>query len=254
MKGTVLQKDKLKVKIFENADTLGAEAASAVAELLNTAIAQQGYANIILATGVSQFQFLNHLQHHSVAWKKINVFHLDEYLGLPETHQASFHKYLKERIINKVKPKQVYFINGNTLETKAEITRYEKLLYEHPIDVACIGIGENGHIAFNDPPVADFNDPRLVKVVEIDKAARKQQLDEGWFSTFDDVPTHAITLTIPAIMNSKAISCAVPELRKAEAVYNTLNAEISTGCPATILRTHSNAVLYLDEDSASKLK
>lgn len=253
MKSTELQKDKLKVKIYENANSLGEAAASAVAKLLNTAITQKGYANLILATGVSQFQFLDRLQQHSVEWKKINVFHLDEYLGLPETHPASFHKYLKERILDKVQPKQVFFINGNAPDTEAEIARYEKLLKENPIDVACIGIGENGHIAFNDPPVADFNDTRLVKVVELDKAARKQQLDEGWFSNFDDIPAHALTLTIPTIMNSNAVSCAVPELRKAEAVYNTLNANISVACPATILRTHSNAVLYLDEDSASKI-
>lgn len=254
MKSTELQKGMLKVKIFKNADILGAAAAKNVAELLSTAITQKGYANIILATGASQFQFLNHLQQHSVDWKKINVFHLDEYLGLPETHPASFRKYLKERILENVQPKQIYYIIGDAPETDAEVARYEKLLQEHPIDVACIGIGENGHIAFNDPPVADFNDRHLVKVVELDKTARKQQLGEGWFPTFGDVPTHAITLTIPAIMNSKAISCAVPEQRKAEAVYNTLNAEISTDCPATILRTHSNAILYLDENSASKIK
>lgn len=147
----------------------------------------------------------------------------------------------------------MHYLNGDAPDAEAEVLRYENLLKEHPIDIACIGIGENGHIAFNDPPVADFNDPKLVKVVELDEACRKQQLGEGWFPTFDDVPTHALTLTIPAIMGCKHISCVVPDGRKAEAVYNTLNVEISTACPATILRTHPDTVLYLDSESASKL-
>jgi glucosamine-6-phosphate deaminase len=173
---------------------------------------------------------------------------------MPVTHPASFRKYLKERILDKVQPKEVHYLNGDAPNVEAEVLHYENLLKEHPIDIACIGIGENGHIAFNDPPVADFNDPKLVKVVELDEPCRKQQLGEGWFPTLDDVPTHALSLTISAIMGCKAISCVVPDERKAEAVYNTLNAEISTACPATILRTHADCILYLDEGSASKLK
>ncbi len=253
MKTIELQKDKLKVKIFETADLLGKAAAASVAEQLNAAIAEKGFANLILATGASQFQFLEHLQQHDIDWKKITVFHLDEYKGLPETHPASFRRYLKERILENVKPKTVYYLNGDAADAEKEAARYEELLKEHPIDVACIGIGENGHIAFNDPPVADFNDPRLVKVVELDEACRKQQLGEGWFPAFDDVPAHALSLTIPAIMGCRSINCMVPDERKAGAVYNTLNAEVSTDCPATILRTHPDAVLYLDNGSASKL-
>jgi glucosamine-6-phosphate deaminase len=253
MNNIEFQKENLKVKIFENANLMGKAAAISVAEKLNTAVAEKGFANLILATGASQFQFLEHLQQQAIDWKKITVFHLDEYKGMPVTHPASFRKYLKERILDKVQPKQVHYLNGDAPDAEAEVLRYESLLKAHPIDIACIGIGENGHIAFNDPPVADFNDPKLVKVVELDEACRKQQLGEGWFPTLEDVPTHALSLTIPAIMRCKTISCVVPDERKAEAVYNTLNAEISTACPATILRNHPEAVLYLDSGSASKI-
>ena len=253
MNNTEIKKEKLNVKIFTNKDEMGKAAAISVAEKLNAAIAEKGFANLILATGASQFQLLELLQQQSIDWRNITVFHLDEYKGMPVTHRASFRKYLKERILGKVQPKQVHYLNGDEPDAEAEVLRYENLLKEHPIDIACIGIGENGHIAFNDPPVADFNDPKLVKVVGLDEACRKQQLGEGWFPTFDDVPTHALSLTIPAIMHCKAICCVVPDERKAEAVFNTLNAEISTACPATILRTHPDCVLYLDKGSASKL-
>lgn len=253
MKTTEFKKENLRVRIFEDADKLGKAAAGSVAEILNTVIAEKGFANLILATGASQFQFLEHLQKQVIDWKKITVFHLDEYLEIPETHPASFRKYLKERILKKVKPRQVYYLQGDVADAQKEAARYEALLKQHPIDLACIGIGENGHIAFNDPPVADFNDPSLVKVVELDEACRKQQLGEGWFTTFDDVPTHALSLTIPAIMDCKAISCVVPDERKAGAVFDTLNTGISVKCPATILRTHQNTILYLDKGSASKL-
>ena len=253
MNNTEFKKENIKVKIFASKEEVGKAAAIAVAEKLDAAISEKGLANLILATGASQFQFLENLQKQAIDWKKITVFHLDEYKGMPVTHPASFRKYLKERILDKVQPKQVHYLNGAAPDAEAEVLRYENLLKEHPVDIACIGIGENGHIAFNDPPVANFNDPKLVKVVELDEACRKQQLGEGWFPTFDDVPTHALTLTIPAIMGCKHISCVVPDGRKAEAVYNTLNVEISTACPATILRTHPDTVLYLDSESASKL-
>jgi glucosamine-6-phosphate deaminase len=196
---------------------------------------------------------LEHLQKLKIDWKKITVFHLDEYLGMSINHPASFRKYLKERILDKVIAKKVYYLEGDSSDIETTVANYEALLQNHPIDVACIGIGENGHIAFNDPHVADFNDPKLVKVVELDDACRKQQLGEGWFPTFEDVPTHALSLTITAILRCKHISCVVPDERKAEAVFNTINAEISTACPATILRTHANTILYLDKNSASKL-
>ncbi|MCF6332836.1 MAG: glucosamine-6-phosphate deaminase [Draconibacterium sp.] len=253
MKKNEFSKDKLKVKTFETVNEMGKQAAISVAQKLNESINEKGFANLILATGASQFSFLEHLQKQKIDWQKITVFHLDEYKDLSETHPASFRKYLKERILEKVQPKKVYYLNGDAEDIDTEVSRYEELLKTHPIDIACIGIGENGHIAFNDPPVADFKDPKLVKVVELDEACRKQQLGEGWFPTFEEVPTHALSLTISAIMNCKAICCVVPDIRKAEAVFNTINAEISTACPATILRSHADTILYLDKNSASKL-
>jgi glucosamine-6-phosphate deaminase len=253
MNKSEFKKDNLTVKIFPGKNELGKAAAVSVAERLNKTIAEKGFANLILATGASQFEFLEHLQKQIIDWEKITVFHLDEYKDLPMTHPASFRKYLKERILDKVQPEKIHYLEGDADDIDAEVERYEKLLNDHPVDVACIGIGENGHIAFNDPPVADFNDPKLVKVVELDEACRKQQLGEGWFPTFDNVPAHALSLTISAIMRCKHISCVVPDERKAEAVNNTLNTEISTACPATILRTHPDTILYLDEAAASKL-
>lgn len=248
------EKNHLKIKILDDKNELGKVAAEAVSLKLNTAIKEKGTANLILATGASQFEFLEHLQRQKIDWQKITVFHLDEYKGMPVTHPASFRRYLKERILEKVRPRQVYYLNGDAPDAEAEAERYAALLENHPVDIACIGIGENGHLAFNDPPVADFNDPKLVKVVELDEACRRQQLGEGWFPTLEDVPTHALSLTIPAIMKCKSISCVVPDERKAEAVFHALHAEISTTCPATILRTHADAVLYLDRGSASRLK
>jgi len=248
-----LQKEKLKIEVYNNTEELGKAAAISVANKLNDAISEKGFANLILATGASQFSFLEHLQMQEIDWKKITVFHLDEYKGMPVTHPASFRKYLKERILDKVQPKEVYYLEGDAADIEVAVAKYEGLLKTHPVDVGCIGIGENGHIAFNDPPVADFNDPKLVKVVELDEACRKQQLGEGWFPAFEDVPTHALSLTIPAILSCKHISCVVPDERKAEAVFNTINAEISTACPATILRTHADTILFLDKNSASKL-
>lgn len=245
--------DSLQIKIFENSDALGKAASMAVAQQLNDVIGKKGHANLILATGASQFSFLEHLQNETIDWKKITVFHLDEYLGIPESHPASFRKYLKERILQKVQPGQVHYLAGDAADVNAEASRYETLLKDHPIDLACIGIGENGHIAFNDPPVADFNDPRLVKTVALDQACRMQQLGEGWFPSLDKVPTHALSLTIPAIMSCASISCVAPDERKAKAVYETIRGEISTACPASILRRHPDAVLYLDPYSAKLL-
>ncbi|MBN2639743.1 MAG: glucosamine-6-phosphate deaminase [Bacteroidales bacterium] len=253
MKITEFKKENLNVKIYQESEEIASVAAEFVAVRLNLAIKERGAANLILGTGASQLAFIKYLQKQKIDWEKITVFHLDEYKGMPETHPASFRKYLKDRILERVRPKQVYILNGDAPDTEAEVLRYENLLKEYPVDVACIGIGENGHIAFNDPPVADFDDPKLVKVVELDEGCRKQQLGEGWFPALEDVPTHALSLTIPAIMRCKTISCLVPDKRKAQAVYNALNWEITTECPATILRKHSDAVLFLDSGSSLKL-
>ncbi len=253
MKITEFQKKNLKVKVYQESEEIASAAAEFVAAQLYSAIQKKGSANLIIATGASQLAFLKYLLQQEIDWKKINLFHLDEYKGMPESHPASFRRFLKDRLLEKVKPQKVYFLNGDAPDSEAEVLRYENLLKEHQVDVACIGIGENGHIAFNDPPVADFNDPKLVKVVELDEACRKQQLGEGWFPTFDDVPTHALSLTVPAIMGCKTISCLVPDERKAQAVYNALNWEVTTACPATILRKHPDAVLFLDSQSSSRL-
>jgi glucosamine-6-phosphate deaminase len=242
-------KDSLRVKIYSEEMEMGAAAAEFVAGQLSAVIREKGKANLILATGTSQFMFLEALKTHQLDWSRITVFHLDEYRNLSDQHPASFRRYLKERILEQVKPGRVHLINGDSVNPDQETARYEELLKANPVDVACIGIGENGHIAFNDPPVADFDDPRWVKVVELDEACRKQQLGEGWFPTLGDVPAEALTLTIPAIMHSAVISCVVPGMRKAKAVYETLNGEISTACPASILRRHTGAVLFLDQEA-----
>ena len=247
-------KDNLQVSIYKDSQKMGKAAADFVEKKLNNAIHEKGCANLILATGTSQFSFLEALKSKEIDWQKITVFHLDEYKGIPDTHPASFRRYLKERILNAAVPQAIYFLNGDVEDLEQEMKQYAEALKKHPIDVACIGIGENGHIAFNDPPVADFNDPQWVKLVDLDTACRKQQLGEGWFPSLEAVPKEAITLTIPAIMNCKAISCVVPDHRKARAVYHTLNSEISTDCPATILRTHPETILFLDTPSASQLK
>jgi glucosamine-6-phosphate deaminase len=248
-----LQVEKLQVQIYEDKRALGQAAAVVVAGLLDQAVQKKGQANLILATGASQFEFLASLKSLAVDWSNITVFHLDEYKGMPITHAASFRRYLKERILDEVRPAQVYLLNADSRDIDIEINRYESLLAANEIDIACIGIGENGHIAFNDPDVADFNDPHLVKIVNLDEACRRQQLGEGWFPTLDDVPTQALSLTIPAIMRSNAISCTVPDLRKAVAVKRALYGPIETACPASILRTHPNTILFLEPESASLL-
>lgn len=246
--------DNLTVQIHGDPQKMGNAAALAVQAKLNKAILKNGSANLILATGTSQFTFLKALQKKDIEWDKITVFHLDEYVGISEDHPASFRKYLKDRIINNVNPKCVHYLKGDATDMKKEMADYQELLSKHPIDVACIGIGENGHIAFNDPSVADFLDSQTVKIVELEKECRLQQLGEGWFSSLDEVPKYAMTLTIPAILNSGFISCAVPDERKSEAVHNSLFKDISTSCPASILRTHSDTTLYLDSSSASLIK
>ncbi|MCJ7467477.1 MAG: glucosamine-6-phosphate deaminase [Maribacter sp.] len=248
-----LKVDTLQISIYDNPRSMGNAAADFVAQNLNESIWKKGSASLILATGTSQFSFLEALKKKEIDWQKITVFHLDEYLGISEQHPASFRRYLRERILDEVAPKKIYFLNGDAEDLDKEMNDYSNQLKEHPIDIACIGIGENGHIAFNDPPVADFKDAKLVKLVTLDDDCRNQQLGEGWFPSWEEVPKQALTLTIPAILACKAISCVVPDARKAEAVFNTLYKEISTDFPASILRKHPNTRLFLDQDSASKI-
>jgi len=248
------QKGLLNVKVYDNKEDMGEGAASFVSEELQKAIHERGKANLILATGASQFSFLDALKKHKeIEWSKVTAFHQDEYVGISEEHPASFRKYLKDRILNFVHPAKQYLIEGDAKDLKEMMRKYEELLKANPVDVICLGIGENGHIAFNDPAVADFNDSYWVKVVKLDNKCRNQQVGEGWFKTMDEVPEEAVSLTIPGIMNCKAISCVVPDSRKATAVRDAIYGEISTKCPASILREHPNVKLFLDSLSASKI-
>lgn len=246
-------KDYLKVEIFHSSGEMGAASAFYVARILQNAIDNRGCANLILGTGASQYPLHDELLRKSIDWSRVNLFHLDEYIGISSSHPASFRRFLRERIADKISPGNVYYLDGDSDNINMEIKRYEVLLKSNPADIACIGIGENGHIAFNDPGVADFNDPEYLKVVEMDTACRMQQVGEGWFSSLQDVPVNALTLTIPAIMDSKYLCCTVPDERKSEAVFNTLENTIDTSCPASVLRRHKNAVLFLDRFAAGRL-
>lgn len=243
----------MEIKINSNPKELGQAAGKSGAELVRKAIAQKGFANIILATGTSQFETLNQLIAESgIDWSKVTLFHLDEYIGLPITHPASFRKYLKERFISKVPNlKGVNLIDGE-VDPTTECKRLSALILAHPIDVAFVGIGENGHLAFNDPP-ADFETEKPYIVVELDEACRKQQLGEGWFPSLEAVPTKAISMSVKQILKSKAIICSVPDLRKAQAVKDTIENPVSNLFPATALQLHPDCTCFLDTDSASLL-
>ncbi len=241
----------MEIIISATKQELGKKAAQKGADLIRKAINEKGSANIIVATGASQFEMLTELVKEKVDWSVVTAFHLDEYIGIPETHPASFRKYLKERFVDLVLPKKFNYVDGST-DPKAECHRLGELIGKHPIDVAFVGIGENNHLAFNDPP-ADFETEEAYLVVNLDEDCRRQQLGEGWFPTIDDVPTQAISMSIKQIMKSGAIICSVPDGRKATAVYNTVNSEVSPKCPASIMRNHPHTFLFLDNDSASKL-
>jgi len=244
----------MKVKIFETKQEMGKAAAEEAARILINTLKEKGEAVFIAATGVSQFEFLENLTSiPSIDWSKTTMFHLDEYAGIPETHPASFRKYLKERLIDKVHPGNVYLINGDTEDPESECERLGKVIGEKEVDVAFVGIGENGHLAFNDPP-ADFDTERPYIVVELDEACRRQQLGEGWFKSLDEVPQRAISMSIKQIMKSRNIICTVPDVRKAQAVKDCLEGDISPEHPASILRKHKDVFLFLDKDSAKLLK
>ncbi len=232
---------------------LGKAAGATAAPLIRQAIAEKGTANIILATGTSQFETLNHLtSEDDIDWSKVVMFHLDEYIGLSVTHPASFRKYLKERFIEKVPSlKAAHLINGEE-DANAECKRLGDLINNHPIDVALVGIGENGHLAFNDPP-ADFETEEPYIIVELDESCRQQQLGEGWFQTLEDVPKQAISMSIKQILKSKYIICSVPDNRKATAVKNSLEQQVSNLYPASILQLHRNCIYFLDKSSACLL-
>ena len=240
--------DSLEVRQYPDRASLGVAAARGVA----AAIAARGEARAVFACAPSQDEFLAALIAQSVDWAKVTVFHMDEYAGLPEGHPASFRSYLRGHLLAHIAARAVHLIRAEA-DAAGETARYAALLAERPLDLVCLGIGENGHLAFNDPPVADFADPALVKLVALDDACRRQQVHDGCFRALDDVPTHALTLTIPALFCAREISCVVPGGRKAQAVRDALLGPIAPSCPASILRTHPRAVLHLDEAAASLL-
>lgn len=248
------QYEQLPVAIYESNEALGQAAAQDAYEIINKAIAGKGEANLILATGNSQLTFLAALRQVSgLDWSKVNIFHMDEYLGIDPTHPASFPLFLHQHFLDYIKPRSFHPVPGQPADVERACQEYEARLRQYPADLVALGFGENGHLAFNDPPYACFDDPVWVKVIELAEASRRQQVGEGHFKSLAEVPTHAITLTIPALLAAKAILAIVPEARKAEAVRVCLTEPISEDRPGSILRRVGHARLYLDPDSAAKL-
>lgn len=244
----------MKVIISADANELGRRAAELGAELIRQSIDARGEANIVVATGASQFAVLAALvAAPAVDWSKVAGFHLDEYIGIAATHLASFRRYLKERFVERVPLAEFHYVNGDGADPEAECQRLGRLIGGREIDVAFIGIGENGHLAFNDPP-ADFATKEPYLVVALDEACRRQQLGEGWFATLDDVPRRAISMSIHQILKSRAIVCSVPDERKAKAVRGALEGPVTPDCPASILQRHATASVFLDRASASLLR
>lgn len=243
----------MNISIQKDPETLGIEAGKKSASLIREAIQLKGCANIILATGSSQFETLKQLiKEKGIQWDKVTMFHLDEYIGLPLSHKASFRKYLKERFLDKVPAlKSVYLINGEA-NPEEECKRLGDLIRKSPIDVALVGIGENGHLAFNDPP-ADFETTKPYIVADLNLACRQQQVNEDWFDSIPNVPEQAISMSIKQIMLSKHVVCSVPDVRKAQAVKDCIEGKISNLHPASILQNHPDCYLFLDKSSASSL-
>lgn len=243
----------MQLHILSTKQAMGAQAGRRVADLINAAIAEHGEATITLATGASQFEMLEHLVRQEVDWSKVTAFHLDEYIGLPSTHPASFRKYLQERFVDQVSALQAFhFVNGDAADSAAECARVNALIQGRRVDLACVGIGENGHLAFNDPP-ADFGIATPFIVVDLDETCRRQQLGEGWFPSLEAVPTQAISMSIREIMRSAAIVCTVPDARKADAVQKTIEGDVTPDVPASILQEHPRCELFLDAAAASLL-
>jgi glucosamine-6-phosphate deaminase len=246
--------DDLLVQIYNSEASMAQEVAQIVQNYLQQVLKQQDTAAVLLATGNSQLKFLDALiALGGVDWSRITLFHLDEYLGITADHPASFRRYMQERVEKRVCPQKFHYLEGDTLEPVAECDRYTKLLQAQPIDLCCLGVGENGHLAFNDPAVANFQDPYSVKLVKLDTVNRQQQVNTGQFSNLDSVPQYAFTVTLSLIGSAKKILCLAPEKRKAQIVKEVLEGTISTNCPASILRQKPQATLFLDVDSASLL-
>ncbi|MFL6208621.1 MAG: glucosamine-6-phosphate deaminase [Pyrinomonadaceae bacterium] len=244
----------MNVAIFNSKLELAQAAAADAANIIRQALAERGQAYLIAATGASQFEFLDALtRQKEIDWAAITFFHLDEYVGLPASHPASFRKYLRERIVERVRPSAFHFINGDSPDPAAECRHVGDLISRQPIDAAFVGIGENGHLAFNDPP-ADFETQQPYLIVELDAACRQQQVGEGWFKHLDEVPREAISMSIQQILKARHVLCVVPEQRKAQAVRDCLELEVSPARPASILQRHPRTTIYLDAESAALLK
>mgnify|MGYP000905370831 CR=1 FL=1 len=244
--------DALEVRVCDGPEALARAAAQAAGAELRSALAKQDEAAVIVASAASQVLFLDRLvAEEGIDWSRVTFFHMDEYLGITDDHPASFRRFLRDRVEARVRPKVFHYVRGEAELPIRECDRYGGLLAGQPIDLCCLGIGENGHVAFNDPPVADFADDRLMKLVKLDEACRRQQVGEGAFRSLGAVPEYAYTLTVPALCGARRMICVVPERRKAEAVRDTLTGPISTACPASVLRRQNHAVLFLDRDSAS---
>jgi len=240
--------DNLIVQLFESRKELGDAAGKAVIEKINALLLVKASIRMIFAAAPSQNELLAYLVAHKteVEWGRVTAFHMDEYIGLENNSDQLFSSFLNQKLFDHLPFKEVHLIDSNK---QNETDRYTSLIRENIIDIVCLGIGENGHIAFNDPPVADFNDPETVKIVELDEACRNQQVNDGCFATFNDVPEQAITLTIPALFSADFLFCVVPGPTKRNAVKQTLRDNISESCPATILRSHASCILYVDVES-----
>jgi glucosamine-6-phosphate deaminase len=250
-----LQIDALSIRLHNNETELALDAEQLARNCLQSVLAKKGSAAIILATGNSQIKFLEYLvESQGIDWSKVTIFHLDEFLGIDAEHPGSFRRYLQERVENKVKSFQFHYIVGDTLQPLDECLRYTQLLQAQTIDLCCLGVGENGHLAFNEPSVVNFNDPHSVKLVKLDESTRISQLNSGYFTTLEEIPKYAITLTIPMICAAQKIFCLAPGKRKEPVVKTMLQEAISEGFPASILRKQAHATLFLDADSASFLQ
>lgn len=246
--------DRLQVEIHASKSDLGQAAAERAAWLIRGAIEERGRARIIIGTGPSQNEVIASLvRAQGVDWSRVEAFHMDEYAGMPRSHPASFRRWLKEHFVDIVHPGSAHWLNGDAGDLGLEQQRYATEITSAPIDVCFLGFGENGHIAFNDPHVADFSDPVLVKVVEMDERCRRQQVGEGHFPDLESVPRQALTLTCPALLMARHVICSVPDRRKAEAVRNALEGPIAPVCPASAVRNHPDARLYLEPEAASLL-
>lgn len=244
--------DSLEVEVHPDEPAMGAAAAHRAAEVIRSAIAARGSARVVLATGNSQYAFTDALTRETVDWSRVTVFHMDEYVGLADDHPASFQRWIRERVADRLRPATVHYISGEG-DPEVEAARYEAELRAAPLDLVCMGIGENGHLAFNEPGEADFEDPRWATIITLQDASRRQQVGEGHFPDLESVPERAISLTVPALLSARVVQVCTPEARKADAVLATLTAPIDTSCPATILRRTPHARLFLEPASAARV-